>query len=285
MHRRCEYWDFRVKLEIWVLGLDRYISYSPKWVYTCMVWFHIILVEMSVGQTFVWNENRNHSVLFHLIHIFYNKGQFSQFSLRHSLQTLPKTLIGLEKWIQEVWTEKEKLLESFHHPEKAMSLAEPYGVDVSTMSSKGFPEMYYGQSQSQLVLPASYLSLAAWSYFTWRGLWALLSFGAFIWVFLVSALMYLISEKTNGLQSIGNPARLYTGISHGRPPLTFKNRVKNFESKQNWVKNIDPKHFHHKHIEISGIDPKYLQYKHIDLLSTDSKYFGYKYIDIFWSCH
>ena len=85
-----------------------------------------------------------------------------------------------------------------------MSLAEPYGVDVSTMSSKGFPEMYYGQSQSQLTLPASYLSLAAWSYFTWRGLWALLSFGAFIWVFLVSALMYLISEKTNGLQSIGN---------------------------------------------------------------------------------
>ena len=65
-----------------------------------------------------------------------------------------------------------------------------------------------------------------------------------------------------------------------RPPLTFKNRVKNFEYKQNWVKNIDPKHFHHKHIEISGIDPKYLHYKQIDLFSTDSKYFGYKYIDI-----
>lgn len=82
--------------------------------------------------------------------------------LRHSRypsQSVPTTIVGLEKWLQELWREKEQMLEKFH-----------CGTDCEP-ASKSFQATMPGSNDSrcrarpQQVLPLQMLSLVAWTYF------------------------------------------------------------------------------------------------------------------------
>jgi len=129
---------------------------------------------------------------------------------RHSAQSLPTTFIGLEKWLQELWREKDVFLQNFYKE----------GVRTS--------------SRPQLVFPLQYLSLVAWLAFTLKMLQMLLTSWCpchWLWITSVSVFMALISKYTNGLQEI--EADLENGLLGPRTILNvFVNLFK---------RNADPK--------------------------------------------
>ena len=114
---------------------------------------------------------------------------------RHPASSLPTTYIGLEKWLQELWREKDSLLETVYKEEK---IKMPH-------------------SKSQLILPLQYVSLAAWLTFTFKMLLILLTTWApfhWLWIIAVSSFMALVSHKTAGLQEL--EVSLDDGLSLGK---------------------------------------------------------------------
>ena len=129
---------------------------------------------------------------------------------RHSAQSLPTTFIGLEKWLQELWREKDVFLQNFYGEERG---------------NRGRP---------QPVFPLQYVSLAAWLALTLKILQMLLTSWCpfhWLWIFSVSVFMALISKYTNGLQEI--EADLESGA------LGFKTIVNVFVNL--FKRNADPK--------------------------------------------
>ena len=106
------------------------------------------------------------------------------FSLRYSSQDVPTTLVGLEKWLQELWREKEAALANFY-----------------LEGQQPFLAAQAGQWLPRRALPLQYLSLAAWLFFLrWAMFDFLLSWSGLAWVALVSGSMFLVSKYTPGLQ-------------------------------------------------------------------------------------
>ncbi|TRY78941.1 hypothetical protein TCAL_05003 [Tigriopus californicus] len=104
---------------------------------------------------------------------------------RYKPNDLPTTLLGLDKWLQERWNEKEQLLEKLY--EQRLS----------------FPAYSSQQTMPQPVLPFQYLTLIAWLVFLYQCVFHWIpSFWGFTWIVLSSALMVVISRFTYGMQEI-----------------------------------------------------------------------------------
>jgi hypothetical protein len=108
---------------------------------------------------------------------------------RHALKNIPTTFIGLEKWLQELWRDKDQLLDNVYKE----------GIRFPASSSR--------QLQSQRILPLQYVTLFAWFFFIIFILSRLLSlswtaFYMWTWIVLVSGAMALISNHSEGLQDI-----------------------------------------------------------------------------------
>ena len=110
-------------------------------------------------------------------------------SFRHALKNIPTTFIGLEKWLQELWRDKDQLLDNVYKE----------GIRFPASSSR--------QLQSQRILPLQYVTLFAWFFFITFILSRLLSltctaFYMWSWIVLVTGTMALISNYSEGLQDI-----------------------------------------------------------------------------------
>ena len=93
--------------------------------------------------------------------------------------------MGLEKWLQELWKEKENLLSNFYDE----------GVSFPANSSK--------QNLAQPLTHYHYISLFAWSAFLHYTITNYIFSPYFIlYVIVVSTLMYGVSKYTDGLQEI-----------------------------------------------------------------------------------
>ena len=111
---------------------------------------------------------------------------------RYGVQTVPTTWIGLEKWIQEVWREKEHMLNNIYK------------------EGKKFPALNFRQHKPQITLPFQYLSICAFCSFIYLSIkflffYPLLSpLTIFLWAWVVYAtlVMVVISKYTTGLQEI-----------------------------------------------------------------------------------
>ena len=108
------------------------------------------------------------------------------------MQTVPTTWIGLEKSIQEVWREKEHMLNNIYK------------------EGKKFPALNFRQHKPQITLPFQYLSICAFCSFIYLSIkflffYPLLSpLTIFLWAWVVYAtlVMVVISKYTTGLQEI-----------------------------------------------------------------------------------
>ena len=178
----CQNWRMGLgHLAIWLFLMDL-LSEVKSWVASCDLWHGY------------WIFNQN----------------FLAFFCRHSAQSLPTTFIGLEKWLQELWREKDVFLQNFYGEERG---------------NRGRP---------QPVFPLQYVSLAAWLALTLKILLMLLTSWCpfhWLWIFSVSVFMALISKYTNGLQEI--EADLESGA------LGFKTIVNVFVNL--FKRNADPK--------------------------------------------
>ena len=106
---------------------------------------------------------------------------------RHTANSLPTTYIGLEKWLQELWREKDQLLENVYK--------ERIRMPVSSSRQNG----------PMRTVPMQYISLFAWLTFVFKILQTLLTTWSpfhWIWIIFISAVMAFISKYTNGLQEI-----------------------------------------------------------------------------------
>ena len=106
---------------------------------------------------------------------------------RYADNALPTTFIGLEKWLQELWRDKDQLLEKVYKER----------VRMPVTSSR--------QNGPQKTLPLQYVSLAAWLCLTLKILQILLTTWSpfhWMWILSMSAFMAFISHFTNGLQEI-----------------------------------------------------------------------------------
>ena len=102
---------------------------------------------------------------------------------RFGTSDVPTTLIGLEKWLQEVWREKERRLKLFFEDDD--------------------PTAALGPSKPSRVLPLQYVALAAWAAFIHLSLfYALFTSHGLLWVASVSIGMFAVSKFSNGLQEI-----------------------------------------------------------------------------------
>jgi len=98
---------------------------------------------------------------------------------------MPTTVVGLEKWLQERWADKEKALEAFYTEGHSLSASSSLPQDVRP------------------VLPLQYFSLAAWTAFLWHSSCTLfLSLSGWIWMICIGGLMAFVSSKTAGWQEI-----------------------------------------------------------------------------------
>ncbi len=95
---------------------------------------------------------------------------------------MPKTLIGLEKWLQELWQVKEERLEKFFES-KLLS----FSANQTRRPEKTFA--------------LQYVSLFAWFSFMYWSI-STLTLAKIAWIVLVSSVMALVSKYTNGLQEM-----------------------------------------------------------------------------------
>jgi hypothetical protein len=114
---------------------------------------------------------------------------FFFFFFRYALKNIPTTFIGLEKWLQELWREKDQLLENVYNE----------GLRFPANSSR--------QILPQPILPLQYVTLFAWFafiFFVFNNLFSLTCTSCYmwLWIILVSGTMAAISEYTDGLQEI-----------------------------------------------------------------------------------
>ena len=108
------------------------------------------------------------------------------------MQTVPTTWIGLEKWIQEVWREKDHMLSNVYN------------------EGKKFPALNFRQHKPQLIIPLQYLSLFAFCSFIYWSMKSLflspfsspLTFFLWGWIVCVTLSMLMISKYTPGMQEI-----------------------------------------------------------------------------------
>ena len=127
---------------------------------------------------------------------------------RHPVQSLPTTFIGLEKWLQECWREKDQMLEHVYKER----------VRMPVTSSR--------QNGPMKTLPMQYVSLVAWLTFTLKMLQTLLTTWSpfhWLWIISVSAVMTSISKWTNGLQEI--EVALDNGVSFSQIFTSLKSLV------------------------------------------------------------
>jgi hypothetical protein len=94
------------------------------------------------------------------------------------VRKVPTTILGIERWLQELWRDKDQLLERFHRE----------GLPLSAATAINRP-----------VLPLQILSLISWSFFMYWGLSSLLlSIGGFAWMAFVCASMVCLSKRSGG---------------------------------------------------------------------------------------
>jgi len=106
---------------------------------------------------------------------------------RYGDSALPTTFIGLEKWLQELWRDKDQLLETVYKERVRMPLS----------SAR--------QNGPQKTIPLQYVSLVAWGCLTLKILQILLTTWSpfhWLWIVFFSTFQSLISYYTNGLQDI-----------------------------------------------------------------------------------
>ena len=117
----------------------------------------------------------------------FKSDQIFKISFRHPANTLPTTYIGLEKWLQELWRDKDQLLETVYKDRQRMP--------VSSARQQG----------PRPVFALQYVSLAAWLTFILKILQTLLlswSPWHWTWILFTSVFMGLISQYTPGIQEI-----------------------------------------------------------------------------------
>jgi len=110
---------------------------------------------------------------------------------RYPVQQVPSTYVGLEKWIQEIWRDKEKLLERFAATKEFIPISQEqrFPVRMKTLQP---------------------LCLVFWSLFLYWSLSTLLySLAAKLWVLLVAGMFYYTEKKTGGIQQL--ELSLHTG--------------------------------------------------------------------------
>lgn len=108
---------------------------------------------------------------------------------RFGLKNIPNTFIGLEKWLQELWREKDQLLDNVYNE----------GLRFPATSSR--------QILPQPALPLQYVAIFAWFsflYFVFSSLFSLTWLAAYMWLWIVavSCVMAAVSEYTDGVQEI-----------------------------------------------------------------------------------
>ena len=111
---------------------------------------------------------------------------------RYGVQTVPTTWIGLEKWIQEVWREKEHMLNNIYK------------------EGKKFPALNFRQHKPQVSLPLQYLSICAFCSFVYMSIKILFFFPMlspltlllWAWIVYSTLAMVIISKYTPGIQEI-----------------------------------------------------------------------------------
>lgn len=107
---------------------------------------------------------------------------------RHSVQTVPTTWIGLEKWLQEVWREKDALLENVY--DRRLKL----------------PALTSRQHLPQPILPIQWVSLVAFTCFIYWSLSITLfvppwvNWRLWAWLLSTGSLMGVVSKYTQGIQ-------------------------------------------------------------------------------------
>eukprot|EP00096_Caligus_rogercresseyi_P003892 TRINITY_DN1771_c1_g1_i1.p1 TRINITY_DN1771_c1_g1~~TRINITY_DN1771_c1_g1_i1.p1 ORF type:complete len:392 (+),score=100.38 TRINITY_DN1771_c1_g1_i1:76-1251(+) len=103
---------------------------------------------------------------------------------RHPCKSIPTTLIGLEKWLLELWREKEKYLEGFYSKKDDDALPlNPFSLKINHLHVS---------------------SLFAWAFFFYLIFsWMMSNPGsAFIYLFLSTAFIVSISKYTPGIQEL-----------------------------------------------------------------------------------
>jgi len=128
---------------------------------------------------------------------------------RHPISTLPTTYIGLEKWLQELWREKDQILDNFYTEKIRMPMSS---------NRQGLP---------QTIWPLQYVSLFSWFAFILKMLHTLLLTWApwhWLWIIVTSIFMTLISKYTDGLQMI--ETQLDNGISLSQLVSSIFNLIK-----------------------------------------------------------
>lgn len=108
----------------------------------------------------------------------------------------------MEKWLQELWRDKDQLLDKVYTER----------VRMPVTSSR--------QNGPQMTLPLQYLSLLAWLAFILKILQILFTTWSpfhWLWIICSSTVMALVSNYTNGLQeleakldTLTSPAQLFT---------------------------------------------------------------------------
>ena len=108
------------------------------------------------------------------------------FFRRHGVQSIPTTWIGLEKWLQEVWRDKDNMLDNVY--DKKLK----------------FPAHNSRQHLPVPLLPIQLVSLAAFVAFIVDALLHLASPLAYwwlwVWVIVTGAFMAAVSKYTRGIQ-------------------------------------------------------------------------------------
>jgi len=95
-----------------------------------------------------------------------------------SPQSVPTTVVGLEKWLQEIWRDKEQALDALYKQ----------GI---------------AQQAARKPIPLQYLSLASWTAFVYWSLSSLLlNLWGLLWLASVSALMCVVCNYTEGLPEL-----------------------------------------------------------------------------------
>ena len=111
---------------------------------------------------------------------------------RYGVQTVPTTWIGLEKWIQEVWREKDHMLNNIYN------------------EGLKFPALNFRQKKPQLIYPIQYLSVFAFCSFVYwsvkslffNHLFSSLTIILWTWIIFTTLAMGIVSKYTPGIQEI-----------------------------------------------------------------------------------
>ena len=107
--------------------------------------------------------------------------------VRHPVHTLPSTYIGLEKWLEERWRDKENALEQFY--------TNPQQFVFPTLSPSHQLPRQMTQLQPLCLVLCSLLMM-----FLLHLL--LTSLLAIIWVMFISLILFLMENKMGGIQEL-----------------------------------------------------------------------------------